>query len=171
MNNFYELNESDFKNLVEILSGAGIVRALAGYRVYNKSKLKMSYIEYDRDPEVVFIKKYKGYLYADIFYWQLLNNPLRKKVSIDDVMEDLVNRSNLVLNEKHNLDEKNYERNLEIVIDVKNINLEVFVHLITPFVTISDVAKLNLLDLIEKKGVENESIWLWTKKDWRNYFW
>jgi hypothetical protein len=88
----------------------------------------------------------------------LLNNPLRKKVSIDDVMEDLVNRSNLVLNEKHNLDEKNYERNLEIVIDVKNINLEVFVHLITPFVTISDVAKLNLLDLIEKKGVENESI-------------
>ncbi len=160
MNNFYELNESDFKNLVEILSGAGIVRALAGYRVYNKSKLKMSYIEYDRDPEVVFIKKYKGYLYADMFYWQLLNNPLRKKVSIKEVMADLVSRSNVVLNKKHNLNEKKYEQNVEIVIDIKKSDLEVSVDLITPFSTIYGVAKLNLFDLSEKnkKELENESI-------------
>jgi len=105
-------------------------------------------------------KSYMTYLSENMFYWQLHNNPLRKRVSIKDVMADLVSRSAIVLNKKHNLNEKKYELNVEIAIDIKKFYLEVSVDLITPISTIYEVAKLNLFDLIEqnKKELENESI-------------
>ncbi len=160
MNNFYDLNENDFKNLVKDLSEAGFARALAGYHVYEKSIVKMEYVEYDVNFQMTLTKSPMSYLSENMFYWQLHNNPLRKKVSIKEVMADLVSRSNVVLNKKHNLNEKKYEQNVEIVIDIKKSDLEVSVDLITPFSTIYGVAKLNLFDLSEKnkKELENESI-------------
>lgn len=160
MSNFYELNMDDFNGLVRDLSKAGFSRALAGYRVCDKSIVKMDYVEYDRNPKIACGGNLMSYLFVDLFYWQLVNDPLRKKVSIKEVMKDLVNRSNLLLNEKHNLDRKNYDRNIEIVLDLEKKDLQVSVHLITPVSTIYDVAKLNLTDLSNqiKKELENESI-------------
>lgn len=155
MSNFYELNMDDFNSLVKDLSKAGFSRALAGYHVCDKSIVKMDYVEYDRNPKMACDGNLMNYLFVDLFFWQLFNDPLRKKVSINEVMKDLVNRSNLLLNEKHNLDKKKYDRNIEIVIDLKKNDLDVSVHLITPISTICDVAKLNLGDLSNqiKKGV------------------
>jgi hypothetical protein len=160
MNNFYDLNENDFNNLVKNLSEDGFARALAGYHVYEKSIIKMEYVEYEANFLMTLTKSYMTYLSENMFYWQLHNNPLRKRVSIKDVMADLVSRSAIVLNKKHNLNEKKYELNVEIAIDIKKFYLEVSVDLITPISTIYEVAKLNLFDLIEqnKKELENESI-------------
>ena len=160
MSNFYELNMDDFKHLVKDLSKAGFSKALAGYKVIDRSIVKMDYIEYDRNPKIACGGNLMSYLIENLFYWQLHNDPLRKEVSIKEVMKDLVYRSNLLLNEKHNLDKKKYDRNLEIVIDLEKSDLEVSVHLITPVSTIYDVAKLNLFDLSNqnKKELENESI-------------
>ena len=158
MSNFYELSMNDFKNLAKDLSKAGFSRALAGYKVYEKSVVKMDYVEYDRNPKMACGGNLMNYLFVDMFYWQLFNNPARKKVSIKEVMKDLVNRSNLLLNEKHNFDKKNYDQNIEIVIDFMSSNIEVSVDLLTPVSTIYEVAKINLSDLCEYKGAKNESI-------------
>jgi hypothetical protein len=160
MSNFYELNMDDFKHLVKDLSKAGFSKALAGYKVIDRSIVKMDYIEYDRNPQIACSENLISYLFVNICYWQLHNDPVRKEVSINEVMKDIVNRSNLVLNAKHNLDKKNYDRNIEIEIDLKKSDLEISVHLITPVSTIYDVAKLNLFDLSNqnKKELENESI-------------
>ena len=46
MSNFYELNMDDFKHLVKDLSKAGFSKALAGYKVIDRSIVKMDYIEW-----------------------------------------------------------------------------------------------------------------------------
>ena len=150
MNKYYELNKEDYKNLVKDLLLIGISQINSEYSVSGKSNLTEDFIEYDRSFDERVNQCYLFNLSEKRFFWQLYTDNFPQKRSIREILLDIVNRTNLLLNERHNLDEKKYTRIFSIFLSVDDEYLNVSVCLTTPTSLIFDIEGLNLSRLNQK---------------------
>lgn len=160
MSIYYEINEDDYKNLIKDLSVIGVSQIIGKFSAQGTFSLEENYLEFEGDFNSQNYETCKNYLNGCRFYWQLYGNPLRQKISIPEIMEDLASRTDLELNERHNLYEKKYRRRIEININVNKEYPNITIELITPTLIIYDLKGLSFSNLIKKgrKEVRNGRI-------------
>ena len=155
MNNNYEINNNDYKNLVKDLKSIGVSQVNTIYSAISFFALENDYLEFTGKFKYESYQDFRDDLDSRTFCWHLHGHSTKEKYSISEIMMDIACRVDFCLDDKYNLSEKKYRRWIEISLNVNEESPNLSIELSTPNLIIYDIKGLSFNNLNKKWGDKN----------------